>query len=525
MLERVFRFLSVLGAVGGFGLTLAGAATAQPTPPAEPFQAHATGLVLESEAELQAFPKTPVYRAFLPDRVDLSASFPPPGDQGRQSACVGWAVGYAARSYYASTHDGRPIGNPANIPSPAYIYNVINEEPGNCGHGTRIPRALELLKSGALSLAQYPYNASTCRRPSAQQQSSANDFRIERWLTVDPDNLDQIKAQLAQHHPVILSWRVRDDFQRLGGGQVYRRATGPETKNFHAITAVGYDEGLQAFRLINSWGSDWGDGGFAWVGYEAFRSEVRSAFVMRPAGQPTPQPPPGPSPEPPPPPKPKPPPPPPKISGIDCGIVTVSRDGSGLHVAGFVGTQGEFDKAKKQAEEFKAASFDVAMRPWPQCEALMTLEKGLAAKDRPKIAVKRAKGADALLAGSDFVIDVETPSYPSFLQVTYIQADGAAVTLVQPETLSLKALAPHSKLTIGDGRDGGPKFRVVSPFGNEIVIAVASRSPLFTDKRPPKETERQFLTALRQAVLARPDPTAPARTFGAAYDAFTTKEQ
>src|SRR5712664_2464953 len=146
----------------------------------------------------------------------------------------------------------------------------------------------------------------------------------------------------------------------------------------------------------------------------------------------------------------------------------------------------------------------------------MTLEKGLAAKGGPKVRVVRPQGGDALAAGSDFVIEIETPSYPSYLQVTYIQADGSAVNLVQPDGLALKAPAPNTKLTLGDGRDGGPKFRVAPPFGNEIVIAVASRSPLFGEKQPVNATERQFLTVLRQAVLAQPDPSTPVRQFGAA---------
>ncbi len=266
------------------------------------------------------------------------------------------------------------------------------------------------------------------------------------------------------------------------------------------------------------------------MSYDAFRALARVAFTMVLADPwmppvPVPGPEPPPQPQPPSPPRPPPPPPVPQITGIECGIVKTVRDSAGLHVAGFVGTQAELDKAKKQADDMKAASFDVAIRPWPQCEVLMTLEKGLSAKDRPSVRVVRPTGSDALVAGSDLVIELETPAYPSYLQVAYIQADGSAITLVQPDELSLKALAPHTKLVLGDGRDGGSKFRVAAPYGNEIVVAIAGHSPLFATKQPQKETERGFLTALRRALFARPDSGARPREFGAAYDAVTTKEK
>ena len=82
------------------------------------------GLIPDTEDDLANIPRTPDYRAFLPERVDLSDRFPTPGDQGEQNSCVGWSVGYA-RAYYADKVEGRDLSDPANIPSPAYIYNSI----------------------------------------------------------------------------------------------------------------------------------------------------------------------------------------------------------------------------------------------------------------------------------------------------------------------------------------------------------------------------------------------------------------
>src|SRR5262249_11640023 len=152
-------------------------------------------------------------------------------------------------------------------------------------------------------------------------------------------------------------------------------------------------------------------------------------------------------------------------------------------------------------------------------EALLTLERGLKAADRPKVRVVRGSVDAPLVAESPFVIEVESPSDPSYLHVTYIQADGKAVHLVQTETLSLASIPARTKQVLGAGANGGPKFTVSAPFGEEIVIAISSKAPLFAEKRPTVETEREFLTALRAAVAAQPDPSSPQRVFAADFDA------
>jgi hypothetical protein len=113
------------------------------------------GLILDTEDDLANVPHAPDYRAFLPDRVDLSDRFPAPGDQGKQNSCVGWSVGYA-RAYYANRVENRDLSDPANIPSPAYIYDSIRETSQQCDSGSKISDALNLLMRGAVSIETVP---------------------------------------------------------------------------------------------------------------------------------------------------------------------------------------------------------------------------------------------------------------------------------------------------------------------------------------------------------------------------------
>ena len=163
----------------------------------------------------------------------------------------------------------------------------------------------------------------------------------------------------------------------------------------------------------------------------------------------------------------------------------------------------------------------VELRPWPQCEALLTLsdvvtEHGL------RLATTGHDGTD-YGAGDRLVVQVRTPDFPSYLYVLYIEANGEAVPLYKPPGLVPQALPAGTVVTLGDGADPR-RFRVQAPFGNEMLIAVAAASPLFTDGMPPQATEREYLTALRKTLEYKPDPTQPDRVVDGAAIALTTHD-
>jgi Papain family cysteine protease len=504
---------------------------------------HGQGLILDTEEDLAGIPRTSEYRAFLPERIDLSDRFPVPGDQGKQNSCVAWAVGYAARAYYANKVERRDLGKATNIPSPAYIYNLTMRSSGvsQCGMGSKISDALKLLRRGAVSISQFPYFEDSCQRPSDSIRSRGTDFRIAEWYVVNLDRLDQIKGQLAHGHPVIVGLQTTRDFLRLRPGEIYR-SSGPFAGN-HSVTVVGYDEQLQAFKVINSWGLNWADSGFGWIDYDAFRNEARVAYVMRvatthapeppepapvvtPKPLPTPSPVVGPAPKPPPSPKPVTVPPPVKTASVilpelECARVQLVNEAHGPTVVGFVGSDEDVPRLQIA---LKDADVKVTVRPWPQCEALLTLDKPLSRADRPQVMIRRSQG-DILAAGEKLVFEVETPPFPSYVHVAYFQADGSVLNLVQPGVGSFNAYAPQSKIVIGGGQDGGRQFTVSAPFGREMLIVIAGRSPIFSDLRPTQETERQFLTALRRALISKPNPAAPDRDVTANYDAIVTVER
>jgi hypothetical protein len=354
-----------------------------------------------------------------------------------------------------------------------------------------------LLENGSLSLAEAPYSDKRCRRPTEAQVENATGFRIRGWKRVDYRNLDQLKAQLVDGNPVVIGIReTPKSFFAARGSKTYKwNGEAGDPDSAHAMTVVGYDDKRQAFRIINSWGQRWGDRGFAWMAYETISRLIDEAYVMDVEEKPIPTPEPRPDIK------------PVELSNIDiskfeCSKLSVTGDKEHPIVSGFVGYQADLDKIEDAAAKIGAVSL-VQLRPWPQCEAMLTLSDFLERPDAPALQV--AQGRTEVKAGEALTMNVTTPPHPTYLYLSYIQADGSVVNLLQPEGAVPSPLAARSSFVFGDGEEGRSRFTVGQPYGREMVIAIAAKSPLFPTPLPRTQTEREYLSAMRTALYATPE--------------------
>jgi hypothetical protein len=241
-----------------------------------------TGLVFLEDQAYQSIPlaATPLLGE-LPTEVDLSSRFPTPGNQGRQSSCVGWAVAYALKSYQEGVERGWSLESPSARFSPAFIYNQIKQGP-DCRGGTRYIDALNLVRrDGSATLAQFPYDEGSCStQPSVAIKQSARAFAIADWRRVNVQDEMEIKTQVASGFPVLVAVEVDSGFSQLRGDQVYAQFSG-QNRSGHAMVLVGYSDERRAYKLINSWGTDWGAGGYGWVSYAAFGGVAREGYVAQ----------------------------------------------------------------------------------------------------------------------------------------------------------------------------------------------------------------------------------------------------
>ena len=215
-----------------------------------------------------------------PRLVDLSANFPVPGDQGRQSSCVGWATAYALKSYQEKVEMGWALNTSAHLFSPAFVYNQIN---GGQDQGSYIYQALDLaVNKGIATLNQMPYwDTNYTSQPSSSAVTEAAQFRATNWRR--GNDTSQIKAALVNRNPVVGGIKVYQQLMALSGGDsVYNTASG-QNLGGHAVTIVGYDDDRYggAFKVINSWSQNWGDNGFFWMPYNfAAQGILTEAYVL-----------------------------------------------------------------------------------------------------------------------------------------------------------------------------------------------------------------------------------------------------
>lgn len=252
---------------------------------------HATGLLLMRPDELAKIPAafTPFSGDELPRRVDLSAEFPPPGNQGAQGSCVAWATGYALRSYQHHIRSRASLVTNGHIDSsrvfsPAFIYNQINN---GRDAGSLFSDALQLMQTRGVAPLQYmPYSQNDyTSMPSQTALAVAQNYRIAFWKQVSVNEPIELKSQLNAGYPIIIGATIDQGFDNAGKGFVWNQVTGKQLGG-HAMLVIGYDDDRNAFRVLNSWGTSWGDGGYYWLDYNLFPRVVNEAFVAKDALEP-----------------------------------------------------------------------------------------------------------------------------------------------------------------------------------------------------------------------------------------------
>jgi C1A family cysteine protease len=128
-----------------------------------------------------------------------------------------------------------------------------------------------------------------------QNYKAVTYFRLDPPSATPTQVKDAIRTQLAAGLPSMFGFTVFSSFPRVGDRKVDISfpQQGDSVLGGHAVVAVGYDDARVigsergALLIRNSWGPDWGDGGYGWMPYayverglaDDFWSLVRADFV------------------------------------------------------------------------------------------------------------------------------------------------------------------------------------------------------------------------------------------------------
>lgn len=224
----------------------------------------------------------------LPPRVDWTPAMPPVYDQGQLGSCTANAL-CAAMQFLA-----RKPGVIAPMPSRLFLY--FNER---AIEGSTYSDSGAMLRDGCKTLVTegvcpenlWPYDLSQFAiAPPQTAYDEAESNTLTAYHRVDNGSLDALLGALTDG-PVVGGFSVYESFESARVAKTgVANLPGPTERlvGGHAVLVVGFDQATSRFMVRNSWGEDWGMGGYFTIPFEYFTNpDLAADFWLLRASQPS----------------------------------------------------------------------------------------------------------------------------------------------------------------------------------------------------------------------------------------------
>jgi C1A family cysteine protease len=189
-------------------------------------------------------------------------------NQGNCGSCVAFATVATFEAQFRIT-----AGLPWLVPNFS-TQQLFSCGGGACNYGWTPGAAASFLKSGGIvDAACSPYRSGSSSEDVACKEITCNNRKERTYKIADyntPSSIfsgssAKVKAALKKG-PLVTTMKVYDDFTSYGGG-IYKSVSN-KVEGGHAISIIGYNDQERYWIIRNSWGPDWGEGGFARISYD-----------------------------------------------------------------------------------------------------------------------------------------------------------------------------------------------------------------------------------------------------------------
>jgi len=220
----------------------------------------------------------------LPDAVDLRRPWHPVGDQGETASCVGWAIADSCLRWQL-VEAGRL--DPGQRLSARYVWMSAKETDQREEYpstfleydGTSLKAGLDVVRKWGVPLEEeLAWEGGLATIPPEQFNRSARRRKIMAYFNLQAgDRFVEWRKWLHQNGPVLVLIAQDTNFRTCSGDLTTFAA---DTVNgSHAAALYGYTP--ESFLLRSSWGTDWGDAGYARLGLDyAAQAVIESYGVM-----------------------------------------------------------------------------------------------------------------------------------------------------------------------------------------------------------------------------------------------------
>jgi C1A family cysteine protease len=206
--------------------------------------------------------------SILPSVVDLRNFCPAVYDQGDLGACTANALGGLVQVLQKKAN--RKVFTPSRL----FVYynsrvleNLVSED-----SGASLTDTMNVATNlGSPNEAVWWYNIVKYKvKPNLRVYADGLNCRISDPLLLDNTNLYELKSCLVEGYPFVFGFTAYDSFESYDvsvSGMVPMPKQHEGVLGGHAMCAVGYDDSKQAFLVRNSWGANWGLGGYCYMPY------------------------------------------------------------------------------------------------------------------------------------------------------------------------------------------------------------------------------------------------------------------